>query len=38
MVRIAPGDLVQGNVNATLASDFEIAVHGSVPVAEDFLL
>ena len=37
MVRFAHG-IVQGNVNAHLTTDFEIAVHGSTPIAADFVL
>ena len=37
MVRFAHG-IVQGNVNAHLTADFEIAVHGSAPTAADFVL
>lgn len=37
MVRFA-GGIVQGNVNANLAPDFEVAVHGNAPQEVDFLL
>jgi hypothetical protein len=29
---------VQGNVDAHLTADFEIAVHGGTPTAPDFVL